>query len=383
MTETAAPRVESGAIVALRLFDIAYAIDLATAERLWAAHAGAGSRRSQLSMTPAKAVTFDVPPLLLNMDAIDLDFDGAAVRLGVTARLYDFGVVAFALRLPVSDLEWPQYCRLLNALDAAVGPEAQYGNAAQPDPWQALRITVTSVLAAALVKATDTTMQEDYLLGLVDGWSEPMTSAEVQARVDLVPLLSGERRPLSEAVRRDLLRHSYAYFDDDLVVLTWDRAFIYEPRRETDVADVIEVANAQLLELRYYDELLDDELPRMYDLVEAERSAGRFVNPLAPRRFASLARRLHTLVAEVTEITEQVDNALQVTEDVYLARIYSTALEQFRVPAVAAAVDRKLAIIRDTYTALYEEASGARGALMEAAIVLLIVFEIVLALIEH
>jgi len=92
---------------------------------------------------------------------------------------------------------------------------------------------------------------------------------------------------------------------------------------------------------------------------------------------------LYTLVAEVTELTEKVDNALQVTEDVYLARIYSAALELFRVPTVSAAVDRKLSIIRDTYTALYNEASGARGELMELAIVILIVAEIMLALLRH
>ena len=69
------------------------------------------------------------------------------------------------------------------------------------------------------------------------------------------------------------------------------------------------------------------------------------------------------------------------TEDVYLARIYTAALDLFRVAAVSAAVDRKLAIIRDTYTALYDEAVGPRGPhLMEIAIVVLIVIEIVLAL---
>ena len=104
---------------------------------------------------------------------------------------------------------------------------------------------------------------------------------------------------------------------------------------------------------------------------------------LAPRRFAYLARRLYTLVAEVTELTEKVDNALQVTEDVYLARVYTAALDQFRVNNVSTAVNRKLAIIRDTYTALYDEASSTRGGLMEGAIVLLIVIELVLALIDH
>lgn len=78
-------------------------------------------------------------------------------------------------------------------------------------------------------------------------------------------------------------------------------------------------------------------------------------------------------------LREKVDNALQVTEDVYLARIYSAALEQFRVPNVSAAVDRKLEIVRDTYAALYDEASSRRAEILEIAIILLIVVEIAMA----
>ena len=69
------------------------------------------------------------------------------------------------------------------------------------------------------------------------------------------------------------------------MVLTWDRAFIYEPRQESDVADVLEVANAQLVEMRYYDELLDAELPRMYDLVaKRTRRSTRFAGVPTLRR---------------------------------------------------------------------------------------------------
>jgi hypothetical protein len=174
-----------------------------------------------------------------------------------------------------------------------------------------------------------------------------------------------------------LTEQAHSYFEDDLVVLTWDRAFVYEPRNDSDVIDIIEVANAQLLEMRYYDELLDDELAAMYELVANARGG---LSLLASRRAARLARKLYGLVAEVTELTERVENSLQVTEDVYLARIYGAALELFRLPRLSAAVDRKLAIIRDTYTALYDEASSRRAELLELAIVLLIVFEIVLAL---
>ena len=367
-------RVVNGSVVALRLFDIAYAIDLARVEALWAAHAGTASSRSRLSTTSPKAVAFDVPPVVLSLDSVALELEGAPVSAEVTARLYDFGVVSLALRVNADGKSWSEFTRLLNALDQAAGPGARNG------VWQTLLSHLRPLVAPALTRATVSTLEEDYLLGVVHQLSEPISAAVLQERVDLIPLLSGERRQLSESAQRDLLRHRFSYYTDDLVALTWDRAFIYEPRGDSDVDDVLEVANAQLLELRYYDELLDDELPRMYDLVEETRRAQYL---LAPSRYSKLARKLYTLVAEVTELTEKVDNALQVTEDVYLARVYAAALELFRVPNVSAAVDRKLAIIRDTYTALNDEASGSRTELLAIAVVVLIVAEIVLALLRY
>jgi len=365
--------VTSGQIVALRLFDIAFAIDLVVAESLWTRHAGGRSARSQLSSTPPKAVAFGVPPLAITLEPVRLELPIGPVEVAVTARLFDFGAVSLAMHLPVSGRTWAEYVLLLNALARVAGPgasEALWGG-----PLDAVR----RVLAPAMERPVASSVQEDYLLGVVHEFDAKPTAAELLQRVDLVPLLSGEQRTLSEGARSDLLRQRFSYYTDDLVVLTWDRAFIYEPRGDSDVTDVLEVANAQLLEMRYYDALLDDELPRMYNLVETTR---RGMNVFAARRYAGLARRLYTMVAEVTELTERVDNALQVTEDVYLARIYAAALETFRMRTVAAGVDRKLAIIRDTYTALYDEASSSRSLLLEIVVVLLIVLEVVLAIVH-
>jgi hypothetical protein len=363
--------VSAGAVIALRLFDVAYAIDLARAEALWAAQARASSRL-RLTATPPKAMAFGVPPLALALDPVTLELDGEAVQAGVTARLYDFGAISIALRVPVAGMGWSRFADRLNQVDRMLG------GSTQASPWAKLLAQVRTPLAPALVRAEASAIEEDYLIGLVQTFDQALSATALQERVDLVPLLSGEDRALSDGARQDLLRQRFSYYTDDLVVLTWDRAFIYEPRGDSDVMDVLEVANAQLLEMRYYDELLDDELPRMYDLVA---SARRTASLLASRRFAGLARRLYTLVAEVTELTERVDNALQVTEDVYLARIYSAALELFRVRSVSAAVDRKLAIIRDTYTALHDEGSARRAELLELLIVVLIVIEVVLAVI--
>ena len=367
------PKVVSGAVIASRLFDVADAIDLTKAEAVWARHARPASTRGRLVSTPPKAVAFGVPPLAIPMEPASLRLDNMEVQAQVSARLYDFGVARLALQVTMSDLSWRDFTRSANALDRSVGPGTGLAI------WHDLLGQLRGLFAEAFVHPSERLLEEDYLIGVVRAFDATPDAETLLDTIDLVPLLSGEERPLAEAARRDILRHRFSYYTDDLVVLTWSRAFVYEPRGDSDVMDVLEVANAQLLEMRYYDGLLDAELPRMYDSVEAMRRTNRL---FGSRRFADLARRLYTLVAEVTELREKVDNALEVMEDVYLARVYTAALDQFRVPAVSASVDRKLAIIRDTYAALYEEASAGRAAMMESAIVVLIVVEIVLALLR-
>ncbi|RZA30205.1 MAG: hypothetical protein EOP02_02275 [Proteobacteria bacterium] len=77
-----------------------------------------------------------------------------------------------------------------------------------------------------------------------------------------------------------------------------------------------------------------------------------------------------------------MDNALQVTEDVYLACVYAAAMDLFRVTTVSVAVVRKLAITRETYTALHSKGLE-RTELLEIAIFLLTAVKIALSLVCH
>jgi hypothetical protein len=364
--------VSSGEVTALRLIDIAYSVDLAHAERLWTERGSTAFARSSLSSTPPEAISFGVPPLWLSLGEVEVVLASGPARATMSVRLYDFGLAALSLRIRRTGQPWSSYVRDVTDVDTRFGP------ASGTRFWNDLLERVQDVIRPSLERPTEgERLDEDHLIATVHAFNENMDAERLMETVDLVEVLTGETRPLSRSARKELLSRSFSYYADDLVVLTWDRAFIYEPRGDSDVADVIEVANAQLVEMRYYDLHLDDELPHMYDQVEKARSTASL---LASRRFAHLARGLYALVAEVTELTERVDNALQVTEDVYLARIYSSALSLFRVQALSASVDRKLSIIRDTYAALYEEASSRRNEWLEIAIVILIVVEIVISL---
>ncbi len=367
-------RIESGAIVALRLVDFAYDIDLQKVEALWERQGQVPGRRVHLSTIPSKAMFFGVAPVLLHLGPVVVRPGGRQVEGSVDVRLYDFGVASFSVCIPAENVDWHRFSALANELDAVIGPSAP------ADFWDELVARVKGLLDGAITRAAVTTLQEDYLLAVVNSFNEKIIADELLQRVDLVPLLTGEQQPLSDTARQDVLRYRFSYYPDDLAVITWDRAFLYEPRQDTDVADVLEMANAQLLEMRTYDAMLNAEMPRLQLVVGAPRTP---LSLLTARHYARVARQLHTLVAEITLLTEKVDNALQVTEDVYLARVYTAAMGLFRVAAVGAAVDRKLSSLKDTYAALQHESAVARAEALELIIVILIGFEIILSITDR
>src|SRR5688500_13734920 len=102
-------RVRSGALIAHRLWDVADTIDLAQAQRLWSSHEGRRAHRIQLGAAAARKLAFEVPPAQLLLPPVTLDLHGQRATAHASARLYDFGVVAIALRVDVADLEWAAF----------------------------------------------------------------------------------------------------------------------------------------------------------------------------------------------------------------------------------------------------------------------------------
>jgi hypothetical protein len=356
----------AGRAVVYRLFDIGYQVHLDRALDLLAASAPERVRPVRGEM---QAIQISNPPLTVILGAERLTLAGRAVDAEVSARLFDFGVLSVRVHVGgPRDASWDEFTAFGNSVEEAMGDLTAIAR-------QHARLLLER-LATAIERPLLAPVEEDYIVFRIDG----VRGAAVPSDADIPPLLLNERRPLSEAALRELLPHRFSYYADDLAILTWENALVVDTAPgETDVEYVLEFANAQLLEMRYYDALLDAELPRMYDRVEAGRR-GRF--SFLRRGYARLLGDLQRQVADSTEIVERVDNALKVTDDVYLARIYSAALEIFRGRAWRAGIDRKLGIIRETYSMLNSEAQVSRSEALELTIVLLIVAEIAMALLR-
>ncbi|HEX6031232.1 MAG TPA: hypothetical protein VFY90_07355 [Tepidiformaceae bacterium] len=363
-------RITGGAIL-YRLFDVGYEIRLDHAYELLAS---TGPDRSRPVRGEAQAIHIPNPPITVHLWTETVPIGAETQHVQFSARIFDFGVVSLRARLELRATTWDEFVDR----GIAVGSSGAWG------AFESCRDRLLERLRPAIVRPELSRITEEYIVYRIDRIEDSASGRPIPPdrlpEHDIARLLVGEARPLSPQARGDILSHRFSYFDDDLTVVAWSAALVVESVREdTDVQYVLEFANAQLLELRLYDALLDAELPRIYDEIEAARRG----TLLGARRFSRLLSVIQTRVADATEAVERVENSLKVTDDVFLARIYGAVIEVFRAGTWRAGIERKVRIVGDTYSMLNAEAQSRRSELLELIVIVLIVLEILLALFWH
>jgi hypothetical protein len=351
----------SGQVTKFFIFDVAESFDLAALR--------------PLSQSPARTRVASKPPMpsYFQYRHPPVVFDGGAVGVtpasgfAVRFKVFDYGSVSVALSHPLPET-WEQL------LQAGVGWHDDPRLATEAE---AACRSLIGRFPAALTRPRTDFLTEDYLVFSVTRLSEATTSdALLRARgAAIAQLLRGEHEALSIEEREEVLRHRLSYLATDLVVPTWNAAFIYDTDAGAQgIAEILEFANSQLLEFRYYDELLDEELGRIYTLLERPRWPHSWFG----RRFTRAARHVHTLFIDVNELTDRTENALKIAGDVYAARLFSLAAARLGLDHWKGNVRDKLKTLDDIYRFAVEQTAMARGELLELMIVLILVFELAL-----
>jgi hypothetical protein len=365
-------RVADGTLLVYRLFDVADALDLSRAEALVSAP------RSRLKLEGAQTHTaLDIPrpPLYVALGRREVPLKAGPRPAEASARLFDYGVVSVVYRLAI-----PPGTELADLVPLAEELSAQ----ATPAIDQAAR-TEAEELARALAPALERPHRweglETYQIFFVRGLEQPASAEEVLAGAPIAELLLGETSEvsLSRDERNDVLGHAYSYLADDLAVVDWNSAFLLEPSGVGDIPDLLEFATAHLLELRYYDALLDRELHTIYDELDATRG----ISDLFTLRHARLQRRTAALLLELSEMTERLENAIKIVGDFYLARLYQSSVRRFRLPARQESVLRKERLLSGVNELMKGTADRRRSELLELTVILLITWEVLYALFRH
>lgn len=350
-----------GSVTAFYLFDVADAIDLPRVRQLVE------------STVPTRLATRPPTPTYLQYQQPPLTFDGATIGpagidgFRTRAKAFDYGVLSIALTRDLPDswesllagtLEWQDNARLAEAAER-------------------LCRQLLGRIRDATERPRENFLTEDYLVFAVLTDQTSPTSEELLTRhgAQIAQLLRGERESLSAQEREEVLRHRISYYQSDLVIPTWNSAFVYDTQTgASGVLEILEFTNSQLLEFRYYDQLLDAELGKIY--AGFQRHAWW---PLTiGRRYTGAIREVHSLFIDVNELTDRAENALKIAGDVYAARVFGTTAARLGLDQWKANVREKLKTVDDIYRFAVERTAIARGEFLELTIVILILLEIFL-----
>ncbi|MBJ6760848.1 hypothetical protein JGU66_08740 [Myxococcaceae bacterium JPH2] len=360
-------------ILCYRTFDVAEEIDLERARRALTEDA----RRLKLSRENSQYLQLPNPPVAYELGRRPLALRGGPVTVDATARLFDHGAVSIILRVPVvPGTTWETLTQVADEL---------YDSQALEDLALELVEGVRRTIAPAVQASHLWGQNESYTVIFAERIRGEPTADELLSRANIARLLLGEvaSADLSAREVEAVTQVRFSYTVNDLVVIDWNSAFVYEPSGSRDIPDLLEIANAQLLEFRYYDERLDAHIARIHDEVQARRN-GWIALLRSPYR--NLARQTLGTLVDLNEFVERVENSLKIIGDFYLAKVYEGAVRRMRISAWQASVTRKQQLLAQTYGLLKGEVDIDRSHLLEMMVVALIVLELAVALarfIEH
>jgi hypothetical protein len=328
-------------------------------------HSGNGKERRRASesrhLSP-EYVRFERPPLVEPLGAMVFKNGG---RFHGEVNYYQYGVVSVKFVLPF-ELDWPELVALSSKWIADPELEAE-----------ALQIVRDCIKRAgsALVRPSLELPTEDYYIIHLhhQAGAARFLAADLIAQhgSDIARIVRGELAELSDEERREILGSRMSYYPDDLMVVGWIAAFLCDtPEGATATVQILEYANTQLLEFRYYDTVLSRVLERVY--TSLDKRGGFF----ARWRLAREAQNLNKIRLDVRELTERIDTSIKFLSDMFSARQYRMAATKIGVDDYRRLVESKLHTAGDLYTFMMDQFHASRGFVLEVMVVVILVIEL-------
>jgi hypothetical protein len=357
VVEVAVEPALHGSVLVLIQFDVCEEIRLDQLRQIFGART---MEQPSFKHSAPAYVRYQRPPVVEPIEALILD---TGERLEGQIKYYDYGVLSVVFELPFSG-DWDTLVRLGSRWVWDVDFEKHASRIVGEKLQRA---------APALVKRYSEWLSEDYFIFHVREIAGSPSAAELYTSQGgrIAQIVRGEIAQLSEGERNEILQSRASYYPNDLAVIGWNAAFLYDSESGAETAiQLLEYANSQLLEFRHYDELLTRELATVYAALD------KGTGMLARWRLARAATALHTVLLDVNELTERADNAIKFLSDMFSARLYKLAAAKVGVPDYKDLVTQKLQTAEDLYRFMVDQFNQSRAFVLELMVVIILIIEL-------
>lgn len=308
--------------------------------------------------TPAY-LNFSNPPVEMDGESWRLMDDELTVR--TQFKFYSLGSVTIRYEIKFEADNCPA---LFNHAQAIIN------NSVWPGATERFAQTARSLVERELQIKTRFGDLEDYNILWLQDKFEPR---DKELKILSAQFLRNEFMPLSEGEREEAWHYRFSYTMGDVTVLDWDRAVTVSPEAEDDIWDVLEYANLQLLELRYYDGVLDRRLQEIYAVARRPRW-----NFLDFWRTPRLLKRTLRVFLDFSFMEERINSFLRLTGDEFLSRVYLASAKRLNIKNTQDQLRERVGDARELYQTLAEQMNAWRAEFLEVVVIVLIAVEIVL-----
>ncbi|MCX8193886.1 MAG: hypothetical protein N3G19_00775 [Candidatus Pacearchaeota archaeon] len=278
-------KIEEGIIMSYWCFDVGNEIKIDEIEKVL------GKKAEKILLTYERLipeyVQYKTPPLFIRAGKERISGKEWALDI----KIYDFGVITVRIWTPIKGII-TEITKELNKIESELKKIA----------FNILNKTLKEIenyIYKPVIEVEKTF--SNYNVFFVQRFDKAWKSSELVKRFgsDLVHFLRYENKKLSEQEIRDVLKASLSYYSDDLTIIDFNSALIYDPRKSYDVLDVIEYVIIELTELRAYDNFLDSVLETTYEELSKKKffAGGAIINKLS---------QIKLEISEVKEKVEQI-----------------------------------------------------------------------------
>lgn len=353
--------VDSGTIQIYRLFDVGAKIDIPQATKFLEGQ----SLPFATIRKRHRMLLINQRPLHVILPRFQQDINGQTFAVEPSAKIWSFGAISLRFELEINAATTMPS---LTVVSHFFETDAPFHQEAINRVKQLMDILSTAIADPWLWPE-----YEDYVIfnihkarGLSPDLAEAFTGDAITALI-LGEKLQSFSKDLNESLRRSTVQYSTG----DLVLLHWNGALVYDPEDAIDITETIEYALCQLLEMRFYDDFLTEQLNTLYQSIENPKSY------LLKSPYEELAKSAALQYIDIAEVVDQVNNSFKVLGDFYYAQIYRLATEQLRVHVWRQSVSSKLENLAEFSKLFRGQVNERRTLFLEVLIVVFFAIEIV------
>ncbi len=352
----------NGRILIYRVFDIGSDVNLEAAQKVFETTTTA--QRFRLNRS-SKAMIINNAPLSLNIETSKYDVLGHPLDLDISAKIWHFGALSITMSFGIpKNISWNRLIELGNFLE-------------NDNNLHILATQKVSQILQSLnperIQTTNWETYEDYICYFfkqLEGCEK--NAMDIFNRYDIFRLILSENNEnLSDQIKKTILDSTFQYSNDDLAVIDWNSALIIEPSGSLDIVDVIEFSLCQLLEMRHYDDLLDEKLAYLYSALEKKNHS------IFQSYYNKLSKEAAKFYLDISDTVESVENSMKVVGDFYLAKIFRAASQRLRFKDWQDSVNQKLENLAQISKIFVAEGNEKKNQLLEIIIIILIAIEVI------